>query len=37
MLIAGMMLVMGAPFVYFLKRDREWDAASQKSLDIWYH
>jgi len=35
-LIASMVVVMGVPFVYYLKRDHKWNHSTQKSLELWY-
>jgi len=35
-LIASMAVVMGVPFVYYLKRDQAWQTSPQKSLNVWY-
>jgi hypothetical protein len=35
-LLCAMMLVMGLPFVYYLKHDREWATAKDKTPGLWY-
>lgn len=36
-LITGTMaLLMGAPFLYYLRHDQEWLNADNKTLELWY-
>lgn len=36
LLIAAIFVVMGAPFVYYLKRDKKWDHSNPHALTQWY-
>lgn len=37
LIVASMGVIMGSPFIYFIKRDMRWEAGDKSAIDAWYN